>query len=106
MAESELEVLKDIRELLTLVAEPQLAERDKKRRDELRRIAGKGEKNIKAVLAMQGVKSQKEISSEAKIDASQLSRLVKSLHSAGLLDPNSDVPKLVFPVNEQLFLEK
>jgi DNA-binding MarR family transcriptional regulator len=104
MNETELEVLGEIRDLLMLMAEPQLAERDKLRREQLRRIAGKSEKNIKAVLLMDGTKNQSAIAKEVPVDIGQLSKLVKALNEAKLLKPSQN-PAVVIPVSESVFKE-
>jgi hypothetical protein len=100
-----LEMLGEIRDLLRLIAEPQLAERDRKLREELRRIAGKGEKNIKAVLLMDGSRNQTAIVKEASIDFGQLSKLVKALRTAKLLTDKEN-PELVIPITESVFQTK
>lgn len=102
--ENEIDLLRDIRELLMLIAEPQLAERDRVRRDQLRKIAGKGEKNMKAVLLMDGSRNQAAIAKEVPIDVGQLSTLVKNLREAKLLHEGSN-PHVVIPVNESVFKE-
>jgi hypothetical protein len=103
MTETEIEILRDIRELLTLIAEPQLESRDKKRRDDLRKVAGRSNKNIAAIMLMSGLNSQKEIAKRTNFDSGNLSRLVKALASAELLDANSENPKIVIPLSTQLF---
>lgn len=102
--ESELDVLRDIRDLLMLMAEPQLAERDKARREDLRRIAGKGEKNMRAVLLMDGTKNQAAVAKEVPMDVGQVSRLVKALGEAKLLKDTPN-PHIVIPVSESVFKE-
>lgn len=102
--ETELDILRDIRDLLMLMAEPQLAERDQSRRDQLRKIAGKGEKNMKAVLLMDGTRNQASIAKEVPIDVGQLSTLVKNLREAGLLKVDAN-PAIVIPVSESVFKE-
>lgn len=104
MEESELDVLREIRELLTVIAEPQLAERDKVRRAELRRIAGRGEKTMRAVLLMDGSRTQASIAKEVPIDAGQLSSLVRTLREAKLLKESAS-PAVVIPVSEAIFKE-
>ena len=103
--EKKLDLLLEIRDLLRLIAEPQLAERDRKWRDELRKIAGKGEKNIKGVLLMNGSRSQAMIAKEIPMDVGQLSKLVKALRTANLLSGNEN-PEVVIPVTESIFQEK
>lgn len=103
--ESQTELLTEMRDLLRLLAEPQLAERDRKWRDELRKIAGRGERNIRAVLLMNGTRSQSAIAKEIPMDVGQLSKLVKSLRSVDLLKNNIN-PEIVIPVTEAIFQEK
>jgi hypothetical protein len=105
MKQTELDVLVEIRDLFLLIAEPQLAERDKKWRDELRKIAGKGEKNIRAVMLMDGSRNQAAIAKEIPMDVGQLSKLVKSLKAANLLKPTEN-PEVVIPVTESIFREE
>lgn len=102
--QTEIGVLCEIRDLLFLIAEPQLAERDKVRREALRKIAGKGEKNVKAVLMMDGKRNQATIAKEIPIDVSQLSKLVKALATAKLLTEDSN-PTLVIPVSSAVLKE-
>jgi len=104
MNESEYEVLCEIRNLLLLIAEPQIAERDRSMREQLRKLAGKSEKNIKACLLMDGSRSQAAIVKEVPIDFGQLSKLVKALGAAQLLKDGSS-PALVIPVSESIFKE-
>jgi hypothetical protein len=105
MRETELDVLLEIRDLLLLIAEPQLAERDKKWRDELRRIAGKSDKNIKAVMLMDGTRNQSAIAKDVPVDVGQLSKLVKALKAGNLLK-TSENPEVVIPVSESIFKEE
>jgi len=89
--------------LLTLIAEPQLEHRDQKRRARLRGIAGGGQRNIRAIVLMDGSRTKAEIAREAPIDASQLTKLVKSLQHEGLLETGTQTPRLVIPVSEASF---
>jgi hypothetical protein len=104
-SDRQLDLMIEIRDLLLLLAEPQLAERDRKWRDELRRIAGKGEKNIQAVMLMDGSRNQAAIAKEIPMDVGQLSKLVKSLKGAKLLKPTEN-PEIVIPVAESIFREE
>ncbi len=104
--ETELEVLRDIRGLLMLLVEPQLEERDKERRSRLRKIAGGGSRNIRAIALMDGSRTKAEITRAAPIDASQLTKLVKSLLHEGLLAIGTHNPKLLIPITEISFVRK
>lgn len=98
------DLLREIRDLLLLIAEPQLAARDQSRREQLRKIAGKGEKNKKAVLLMDGSQNQSAIAKQVPIDMGQLSNLVKNLREAELLTSNPN-PEIVIPVSASVFQE-
>lgn len=104
MNDAEFAVLSEIRDLLLLIAEPHIAQRDKLMREQLRKIAGKSAKNIKAISLMDGSRSQAVIVKEVPIDFSQLSKLVKSLGAANLLKPGTN-PAIVIPVTESVFKE-
>ena len=92
------ELLREMVELLRLIAEPEIAKRDKKRRVALAGIVGKSKQKIMAVSLMDGVRTQAAIVKEAGIDKGALSRLTKSLREADLLGSDDKVPKLVFPL--------
>jgi uncharacterized surface protein with fasciclin (FAS1) repeats len=99
----ELELLTEIRDLLLVIAEPELAKRDEKRRAALRRIAARGQKNTSAIKLMDGTRSQAAIVKEAKIDQGQLSRLVKTLSAESLIATDEKHPKLVVVVPKSFF---
>ena len=81
-----LSVLTEMRDLLRLMAEPAIAERDKKLRQAIRDIAGSATgKKAKAILLMDGTRLRANIVKECGIDSSDLSALVKKLKSAGIL---------------------
>lgn len=60
------ELLKEIRDLLQVIAEPGLAKRDEKRRSALREIIGKSQQKIKAALLMDGSLTQSAIGKQAE----------------------------------------
>jgi hypothetical protein len=97
------ELLREIRDLLLLIAEPALAKRDEGRRVALRALAGRSKTNTKAIQLMDGTRSRKVIRQESGIDSGNLSRLEKSLRDKELI-VDGDQPKLVItlPAN---FLE-
>jgi DNA-binding MarR family transcriptional regulator len=96
------ELLREIRDILLVIAEPELAKRDEKRRTDLKTIVGKGRARTKAVLLMDGSRSQSAIKREAGIDPGELSRFVKALRGAGLTE-KQDNPKLVIRVQPNFF---
>lgn len=99
-----LHVLAEMRDLLRLIAEPAIAQRDKKLRESLRDIAGSATgKKAKAILLMDGTRMQKMITNECGIDKGDLSGLVKKLKSAELLTGNSKQPQLVISIPSNFF---
>jgi hypothetical protein len=96
------ELLKEMCELLRVIAEPILAKRDEGRRVVLRELVGKSTKNGKAVLLMDGSRSQATIRQEAGIDQGNLSRLTKALRAKELIGP-SENPKLAFSIPPNFF---
>lgn len=99
-----LHVLAEMRDLLRLMAEPALAERDKKLRERLRDIAGNAKgKKAKAILLMDGTRVQAKIAAECGIDKSDLSGLVKKLKAAELLKDDVKQPQLAISVPTNFF---
>lgn len=96
------ELLREIRDLLRLVAEPALAKRDEKLRASLKQIIGKSKRKAEAVVLMNGSRSQAEIRKQCGIDDGDLSRLVKALRGAELIGADDKHPKLAFPVPSNL----
>jgi DNA-binding MarR family transcriptional regulator len=81
-----LNVLAEMRDLLRLIAEPTIAQRDKKPREALRSMAGSATgKKAKAILLMEGTRNQAGIANDCGIDRSDLSALVKRLEEGELL---------------------
>ena len=99
----EIELLTEIRDLLQVMAEPALAQRDAKLRASLRAIVGVGSKKAKAVQLMDGSRSQSAIVREGIMDSGNLSRLVKDLATAGLVAPDQKHPKLLVTVPPNFF---
>lgn len=92
-----------IRELLELLAEPAVAQRDAALRDELRRIVGSSQKKQNAVLLMDGTLAQKDIVAQASINKGNLSTTVSQLEQAGLLADGKKLPKLIIPIPPNFF---
>lgn len=88
------DLLRQILAMLTLIAEPQIAERDGKLRSFLADVVGKSRLKMKAVSLMDGTRPQAIICKEAAIDQGGLSRLTKSLRGKGLLESDEKAPKL------------
>jgi hypothetical protein len=91
----------EMRDLLRLLAGPAIAERDQKRRTEIRKVVGASIPKAKSVLLMDGSRTQMVIHKEIGINQGQLSTLVKQLTDSGLLSSDSKYPKLaiVLPPN-------
>jgi hypothetical protein len=95
--------VKEIRDLLRVIAEPAMAEHDKKARAELRRIVGTSLKKVKAVYLMDGTKSQAAIQKETAINQGHLSVLVKLLREGKLLSGDKKEPSLVIKIPKDFF---
>lgn len=102
----ELELLSEIRDLLQIIAEPTLAKRDEATRSSLRAIVGGSEKKARAVLLMDGSRTQSAIVKESKIDQGNLSRFVKRLAAAELITDDPKQPKLAIPIPPNFFDEE
>lgn len=91
----------EMRDLLRLLAEPAISERDRKRREEVKRIVGSSKPKSKAVMMMDGSRTQRVIHKETNINQGHLSTLVKQLSIADLLKGDVKQPKLaiVLPAN-------
>jgi predicted transcriptional regulator len=85
------------------MAEPALAKRDAKLRSSLRMAVGESSKRAKAVLLMDGSRSQSTIGKESGIDPGNLSRLVKSLVSTQLISADEKHPRLLVKVPAKFF---
>lgn len=88
----EIELLTEIRDLLLVLAEPALAQRDQTFRGALREIVGKSAKSRAAVMLMNGSVTQAAIAKTAQIDQGQLSRLMKALANKSLIKARRDNP--------------
>jgi hypothetical protein len=96
------EILREIRDLLRLIAEPALTERDERLRSSLQELVGKSKQKAEAVVLMDGTRSQAGIRKAAGMDRGNLSRFVTALRRAKLIGPNEKSPKLDFPVPSNL----
>lgn len=106
MSDHSTEILKaihEIRDLVRLMAEPALAERDKRLRGDLRRIIGNSKPKADAVLLMDGTRTQRAIHKETGINEGNLSTLVKQLKNAKLLVGEGKQLKLTISVPKDFF---
>jgi hypothetical protein len=95
--------IREIRDLLELIAEPAISARDQKARDELRRIVGNSAAKAKAVVLMDGSRTQRAIHRETGINTGQLSTLVKQLKASRLLSGNAKEPTLALSIATNFF---
>jgi hypothetical protein len=99
-----LSVLTEMRDLLRLLAEPAIAERDKKLRETLRAIGGSGSsKKAKAILLLDGTRTQADVTKSCGIHKGDLSGLVKRLRDAELLKGDPKQPQLAISIPANFF---
>lgn len=99
------ELLREVRDLLRVIAEPALAERDKKIRRALREVVGRSKQKANAVLLMNGKRSQAELRNAAGMDSGNLSRLVGALRGKGLITSDQERPGLIISIPANFFDE-
>jgi hypothetical protein len=97
------ELLREMRDLLRVMAEPALAQRDGRLRASLLEVVGKGKVKAKAISLMDGARSQAAICKESGMDTGNLSRLVKALRAKALIGPDEKKPRLVLSVPQGFF---
>lgn len=97
------ELLREMRDFLRIMAEPALAERDKKLRASLREIIGKSKRRAEVVLLMNGLRTKAELSKESGMDQGDVSRLVAALRAAELLKADDKHPELVISLPANFF---
>jgi hypothetical protein len=98
-----LAAVRELRDLVRLLAEPEIAERDKKLRAELRRLVGKSPKKTRAVFLMDGKRKQADIQRESGINQGDLSILVKQLKAANLITADAKQPELTISIPSNFF---
>ena len=98
-----LSAIKEIRDLLRVMAEHAIAEHYKKARAALRSIVGISPKKAKAVYLMDGTKSQAAIQKETGINQGDLSVLVKLLREEKLLSGDKKEPSLAIKLPKDFF---
>ena len=98
-----LSAVQEIRDLIRIMAEPAIAEHDKKARIELRRLVGSSIKKAKAVFLMDGNRIQSVIQKETGINQGDLSTLVKQLNVGKLLSGDGKQPKLAISIPPNFF---
>jgi hypothetical protein len=99
-----LSVLAEMRDLLRLIAEPAIAERDKKLREALLVIGGNAtSKKAKAIFLLDGTRTQADVTKGCGIDKGDLSDLVKKLRAAELLKGDPKQPRLAISIPANFF---
>ena len=102
-ARSLLEEVRRVRELLTLLAEPAIAQRDSKLRAELKRIVGSSKKKQSSVLLMDGSRTQAQIAGETGVHKGDLSTMITKLKAAALVEDGGKRPKLSISILANFF---
>src|SRR5438128_4098246 len=97
------ELLREMRDLLRVIAEPALAERDKKLRALLLEVVGKSKQKSEVVLLMNGSRSQADLRKESGMDGGNLSRLVMALRAKQLIKADEKHPELVLSIPPNFF---
>jgi hypothetical protein len=97
------QLLREMRDLLRVIAEPQLAARDKRLRSALREVVGDSTRRAKAALLMDGSRSQAELSKGSGMDQGGLSRFVKGLRAKELIKGDEKLPELALSVPPNFF---
>jgi hypothetical protein len=102
-SEQLLPIVREMRDLLRLIAEPQIAARDEKLRAELLRILGRSVPKRQSLLLMDGSRTQAQISAQTGIRKGHLSELVKQLREANLLAGEAKNPTLAILIPAKFF---
>lgn len=98
-----LAVVRKIHDLLELLAEDKIAQRDAKQRIALREIVGASAARQRAVMLMDGTRTQAEIHREASVHKGDLSTMVGKLRRAKLLVGDAKWPKLAISIPRNFF---
>jgi hypothetical protein len=98
-----LQEVRQMRKLLELLAEPAIAQRDARLRDELRKIVGSSRKKQQSALLMDGSHTQTQIVAQTSVNKGDLSTMVGKLESAGLLADGKKHPKLAISIPSNFF---
>lgn len=99
-------LLEEIRDLLKLIAEPQIRERERVGREMVRQIVGKSMKRRAAVLLIDGIRTRVQVQKEASIDQGDMSRLIAALVRAGVVTERDKVPQLKVDLDQSILEEE
>ena len=95
--------LRQMRQLLELMAEPAIAQRDARLRDALRGIVGSSAKKQQCVMLMDGTRTQAQIVAHTSVSKAHISTMVGRLKSAGLLSGEKKQLKLAITIPSHFF---
>lgn len=95
--------VRQVRKLLEILAEPAIAQRDAKLREELRKIVGSSSAKQRSVSVMDGSRTQKEIIAQTSMHQGNLSTMIGKLENAGLLANGTKLPKLSISIPPNFF---
>ena len=98
-----LETVRKIYELLELLAEDKIAQRDAKQRAALLEIVGSSATKQKSVFLMDGTRTQAEIRGATSVNQGHLSTMVGKLHKTKLLVGDAKKPKLAISIPPNFF---
>jgi hypothetical protein len=98
-----LEEVRQMRKLLELLAEPAIAQRDAKLREELRKIVGSSSKKQQSVFLMTGSFTQRQIVAQTSVNQGDLSTMVGKFENSGLLVDGKKEPKLAISIPSNFF---
>jgi hypothetical protein len=99
-----LKAVLEIRDLVQLMAEPQIAARDQKLRNELIQIVGKSGQREQVVFLLDGTQTQAAIRSKSGMKSGNLSTFVKELRKAKLVtEDDAKQPKLAIAIPPDFF---
>lgn len=102
-SEKILEAINEIRDLVRLMAEPQIAARDQKLREELLSLVGRSVPKQESVFLMDGNYNQAAIRKKTGMNQGNLSTLVKKLAENKLLAGDTKQPKLAISIPSNFF---
>lgn len=106
MSETSTELLEEVRKmrkLIELLAEPAIAQRDAKLRNELLKIVGSSKTKQESVFLMDGTRTQKEIRTHTSVNQGHLSTMVGHMYKAKLLVGDTKSPKLAISIPPNFF---
>ncbi|MDP4199050.1 MAG: hypothetical protein Q8922_14950 [Bacteroidota bacterium] len=98
-----LETVRKIHDLLALLAEDKIAQRDAKQRAALREIVGSSAAKQKTIFLMDGTRTQAQIHSETSFHKGNLSTMVGKMREAKLLLGDTKMPELAISIPPNFF---